>query len=270
MKPLLTLLSLIVSTAATAQAVSVNFTGASDFSNNFRLAPSGSGNQISQSGSLLNVTGNNTGTPALIYVYDTTPGDSSAGTQSSFAVGIGQTITASFDIGNISATGAGSSLGFYFASPSNEAGAVNFMALLNIDGSGTSERARFGRGATLSATNPNGTLGAGTPEYGDGGMSLLDSAFRTVTASYAVNSASSVTLSLQSGSFSSTATYSSITALTNVVVGFRVSPTAAVPLTSFQLDNFNVTAPIPEPSSFAALAGLAMLGISATRRRARR
>jgi hypothetical protein len=267
MKYKLATIGLALCTAAGAQSVSIGFSNAGEFAANFRQSPTSTGNTISQTGSFLTVTGNNVGTPAIVYIYDSTPSDTTTGTQSTFTLGTGQSMSASFDIANISSTGTASSIGFYFFNPASPASTVNFGALLNINGSGSNEQFRFMSGANLT-TNPNGSLANGTPTLADGGLSLSDSTFRTITASYQYNSPTSVTLSLSAGSANSTITYTSISALSTVSVGFRVSPTPHASLTTMQLDNFTVSA-VPEPSSFAAIAGLGALGAFAMRRRAR-
>jgi hypothetical protein len=264
--PLALLSALLCGTVATAQNVSVDFSGGTDFANNFRLIPI-SGHTIAQTGSFLTVTSNNVGTPAVVYVYDTTPASNAV--QNTFSVGVGQSLSASLDFANISANGAATSIGFYFLNPTAEASTVNFMALININSSGGSEQFRFASGAALTSNQANGTLINGSPSLQEAGYGIQDPIFRTITATYTYNSATSVTLTLTAGSVVSTTTYNSITALDNVAVGFRVSPIAGVPASTLQLDNFAITAPVPEPSSYAALAGLGILGFAATRRRCR-
>jgi hypothetical protein len=251
---------------ASAQAVVVDFSGASDFANNFRLLPFSSGHTIAQTGSVLTVTGNNVNTTAVAYIYDTTPADATPGTQNSFSLQVGESISVSLDIGNISANNAGSSIGFYFASPTAPGSPGNFLALMNINNSGANEQFRFANNATLSNSSPNGSaFSAGSPSLADTGVTLSDPIFRTVTATYLLNSATSVTMTLASGAITSSVTFNSVTAFSDVAVAFRMSPVAGTPRRTMEIDNFDVTV-IPEPSTYALLAGAAGLGLALRRR----
>ena len=252
--------------AGSAHAVLVDFASGTDFANNFRLAPTQSGHTIAQTGEFLTVTSNNAATTAVAYVYDTTPANNTV--QNTFSLTEGQSISVSLDFANLSANSAGGSIGFYFLNPTAESSAVNFMALININSGGPNELFRFASGSGLTSTLANGSLSNGSPNSVESGLTVSDTTFRTITATYTYNSASSISMSLVAGSVTSTRTYTSVTALSNVAIAFRVAPITGIPARTVQIDNFTIVAPsaIPEPSTYAALAGLAMLGFAASRR----
>lgn len=262
-RSVLLLASLLV--CASAQAFVVDFSGASDLANNFRKANTASSHTLVQSGTALNVTSHTGATTALVYVYDTTPADATGATQNKFSLNVGDSISVSMDIGNISSLGAGTSLGFYFANPNAQTSAVNYYGIVSVNNQVANEQFRFGSGAALNSTQTNGTLVAGTPQFADGGLTVSDPVFRTVKVTYQLTSLNSITMTSQAGSATSSITYSGITPLNEVAVAFRISPSVGATVRTMQLDNFEVTV-VPEPSTYAALAGVLGLGAALFRR----
>ncbi len=242
----LVLLSLAGAMVSAAQAVVVDFSNPNDLADNFRSYANSSGVSVSQgNNTFVTVTGQTVATAPNILIYDTTPLDTTS--YNTFALNVGQTLSLSVNVASI--TAAQTSLGFYFFNSSQALTAfAHSTALMNFDANvSNEERARFG---TYQAITGIGT-GAGTPEFGNGGISLNDPTFRTVTATYTRNSAQLTTLTLTAGSFTSTFTDNNFASFSNVGVAIRLFPNTGNPANSFQFDEF--VAVVPEPSTWALL-----------------
>ncbi|HSI09360.1 MAG TPA: PEP-CTERM sorting domain-containing protein [Rariglobus sp.] len=254
------LFSLAASTSLTAYGqVSLDFETAGQVSDNFRNIGTTvtSNTQSSNAGAndylIHNVT-DGAGSEAVL-LYDTTPGDTTLGTQSTFSVG--SSLNVSFDF---RASTAGSSIGIIFADPTNAANYV--LALFSVDNGGitTSDLLRFFKDGT-SAGNQSGSTTTASSGINAG------SSFGHFSATLSVVG-TTPTISLTVGSQTASRTFpAGDYDWTNTTVALRLYDAGAGnPNTDVWVDNFTIGA-IPEPSTYAVVSGAAVLGLALWRRR---
>ena len=196
---------------------------------------------------------NSTGNTSNALLIDTT--SSGSGTRGQFtntSLAIGESITLSFDF-RITNTAANNNAGLRFGlSTSSNTYALTF-------GTGTTVGAGIAQFAVNTVNGPNtGYTATGTP------FAINDTASHTFA--FTLTRTSSTSLSFL-GSVDSN-TVSSVTSnsisdfiFNNIIVGQNAS------LNDFNIDNVLVTVgAIPEPSTYAVLAGLAALGLVACKR----
>lgn len=192
---------------------------------------------------------------AAILLYDSTPGDITSGTHSTFATN--QALSVSFQF---SATAATSSVGVVFSSPT--ATNNNLLALFNVDATSSTDTFRFFRdGADMSAT-------AGTPVGTTTSVSTgvnVGSPLTSLTATLsAAGSSPTLTLTVGSQTITQNLAANDID-WSNTIVLIRLYD-ASASTTPIHVDNLSIGA-IPEPSTFALAGGLAALALAACRRR---
>ena len=254
------LFSLAASASVTAYAqVSLDFETAGQVTGNFRNIGTTvtSNTQSSNAGAndylIHNVT-DSAGSEAVL-VYDTTPGDTTVGTQSTFSVS--SPLNVNFDF---RATTAGSSIGIIFADPTNSANYV--LALFNIDNGGvtTSDLLRFFKDGTAAGNQSGSTTTAST------GINA-GSSFGNFSATLSVVG-TTPTISLTVGSQTASRTFpAGDYDWGNTTVSLRLYDAgAANPNTDIWVDNFTISS-VPEPSTYAAIFGAAILGVALMRRR---
>lgn len=180
---------------------------------------------------------------------------------SSFTVSSTASLTVSADV---SFNTGNNSFGIYIVNASNEA--QGYLAIFNVNASGANDQIRFASNAAPS-TSGAGTLGAGSfANNADVGIAA-NSLFSNISLTYGINESNNPVLTLTAGSQTSSISLTSITSpFTNVEIGFRFGSSAG----TVAMDNLVIStaSAVPEPSSFAALAGIAALGVCFTRRRA--
>jgi hypothetical protein len=151
------------------------------------------------------------GTSNFTFVIDTTPAD--ANEKTVFTVSQGNPVTFSADLRFSTAT---SSFGVYFVDPANEAN--GYLALLNIDQTGTNELIRF-----ASNGIPN-TGGAGTLVTGGTGDAMALNQFANAFFTYDIDANNHPVLSVSFGSLTGSVTFDTITTpLTSVELAIRDS-----------------------------------------------
>jgi len=260
--------SLMLSAAAfasmTANAqVSLDFETAGQVSGNFRnLGPATSSNIQSS-----NVAANNylihniadSSFSAAALLYDTTPSDTTAGTQSTFSTA--SPLTVSFDF---RATTANSSVGIIFADATNAGNHV--LALFNVDNSGTTDLFRFFKDGTVTTTAVDAGTQSGSNNTASTGVDV-GSAFGNYSVTLSV-AGTTPTLAVTVGTQTFSRTFAAGDfdwASTTVVLRlFDAGNTSSTP--NIWVDNFTIGA-IPEPSTYAAVSGAAVLGLALWRRR---
>jgi len=251
--------------AAFAQSASLDFETAGQFTGNFRGVSllGGSAAQSSNGASNDFVKHDRTTSTdkGVAYVYDTTPGDATIGTQSTFVAT--SPLTASFDL---YAAPALSSFGIILADASNASN--NIMAQFVVNFSGATDSFRFFRDGTVSGAD----LTAGTQV---GTTSNLATSIGTGTA-FTTGGGFSValtfvgdtpTLSLTAGGETVSQSFSSTDInWTNTTVILRLYDSGAGTGSGVGIDNF-VISTIPEPSGMAAIFSSLAFGFCAFRRR---
>jgi hypothetical protein len=264
--PLRSLVLALVSFASvTAYAqVSLDFETAGQVSGNFRnLGPvitsnTQSSNGVSNDYLIHNVPDSSGSAAALL--YDTTPGDTTVGTQSTFSVS--SPLTVSFDF---RASTANSSVGIIFAD-SNDA-SNNVLALFNIDNSGTTDLFRFFKDGSVTTTSVTGGLQSGSNQAVSTGVDVGSTLGRySVTLSVA---GTVPTLAVTVGSQTFSNTFGGLTDYDwgNTTVILRLFDAGGANVnTDIWVDNLTIGA-IPEPSTYAAIFGAVVLGLALARRR---
>jgi len=207
-----------------------------------------------------NKTGSSS-TPA--FLYDSTPADTTSATDSVFSTA--GDITVSLDFRAAAAT---SSIGIYFADPSNYNN--NLLCLFTLDASSTTDTFRAWRDGTVAAGSASpGTQVGSTANFATSVASAGSPTFTSLAFKLSV-SGSTPTLSLTSGSQTSSQVFSSgdFDFLgSNAVVMVRMNDGNINSTSAFDFDNFQIQA-VPEPSAWLLLsAGLALLVILERRRR---
>jgi hypothetical protein len=242
-------------------ALITDFSSPTAFADNFRSVLDDGNTTTLQNGNFVsNIAVNPSASGgAEIFVYDTTPGDSTTGTQSTFS---GSSII-SFDI---RAAQANSSFAILIINPADEAGAVHQYALFNFDNSTPGgDRIRIGSGAQIIGGSGIGNVAL---DISEDTPVTVGTAFNTATLTYSqgLNNAAVITFSI--GAFTRTATLANNSYLANFEVGVRAFDAVNTTEGGVDFTNFNVSQ-VPEPSSLALL-GLGTLGVLARRSRAGR
>jgi hypothetical protein len=263
-KSLLVCAGLVLGSTAALRAdpVFLDFETAGQFANNFRTMVNNGSTVLSQtSNGVANDFFTSFGGSNAALVYDA---NGTASGTSSFAVSKTQSLTVSLDA---SFTTTGNSLGIYIINKNNESqGYLAFFSVNNGTGTGSDR--------ILYSSNPNGpsTAGASGIVVGTSGFAnnadtgfSPNSGFGNISLTYSINENDNPVLTMTAGSQSSSIAFTSITTpFTDVEVGFRFSSGSG----TIGIDNFSIsTASIPEPSTYAALFGAAVLGLAVTRRR---
>jgi hypothetical protein len=246
-------------------AVDIDFSGSTDFADNFRQTMTGTttGTSTQNVGGYVSTNATTGLTDNDIRLFDATAADG-ATTKSIFS----GPATISF---SIRTSVAASSFGIFIVNPASESSGVHFLSLFNWDATGANDRIRIFSGNTITTT----TVGA--TAYDSGSTSTVNSgadaggAFSTLTLTYSQGANNSAVLNLSIGTMSSgNVTLASGSYLSNYEIGFRPYDSSTAGNTSTDFDNFHVSAdPVPEPSSLS-LCGLATAGFLLRRRRARR
>jgi hypothetical protein len=210
-----------------ACAFSLDFETTGQFTNNFRTltglpvqTTNGAGNDFVHMG---------TGTGSSIY-----DANGAAAGISTFNVSQSSSLTIS---GVLAFNANGNSFGIHIVNPSNEA--TGYLALFNVNYSGSSDQFRFSTDANPTSASAGATLANGSfDNLSDVGVSN-DAVFKPFSLVYSLNSSDNPVFSWTVGSQTSTATYA-ITGLSNVEVGIRMFSTNSV-----RMDNFSI---VPEPA----------------------
>ncbi|CAM2815436.1 PEP-CTERM sorting domain-containing protein [Rariglobus hedericola] len=242
-----------------ADSVPLDFETANQFTNSFRVLSAGGATLTQTSNGGANDYMQSANGSGSSYVYDAN--GASAGI-SSFTVSQSTSLTISADV---SFTVSNNSFGIYIINAADES--QGYLAIFNVNFSSTSDQIRFSNNAVPT------TAGAGSPlnngsfaNNADTGIGLLG-AFNNISLTYSINGSNAPVLTMTAGSQTSSITLSG-TAFTDVEVGFRMSSTASGIV---GMDNLNIaTSAVPEPSTYAALAGIAVLGLATLRRRGNR
>ncbi|NJL70290.1 MAG: PEP-CTERM sorting domain-containing protein [Candidatus Competibacteraceae bacterium] len=189
-----------------------------------------------------------------LLLFDTTPADTTAGTDNTFAGPL--TITL-----DISAVQADSSIGIMFLDGTNT---NNLLALFNLDTTGTSDRIRFFRDGIATAVSAGTQIG--TTANGGSGLNISGTdpfTFGTMTVTYTPGTSNDTLLSLTVGTLSHSVSILNTDRIDTPRIGVRLfDPSSAAG--SVKFDNFSI---VPEPSTVALL--LCGLGALAALRRRR-
>jgi hypothetical protein len=240
--------------AATTVHANLDFE-TSQYPNNFRV--------LNANGATLSQTANGAGNDFMRSVngsgssvlYDANGSTSGI---SSFSVSATQSLTVSADV---NFTVSNNSFGVYIVNAANEA--QGYLAIFNVNFSGTNDQLRFASNA-VPTTSGAGTLVAGSyPNNADSGIGLT--AFGNISLTYSINELNNPVLTMTAGTQTSSIAFSSIsTPFTEVEIGFRFGSSSG----TIGMDNLTIsTTSIPEPSTYAALAGVIAIGACIVRRR---
>lgn len=243
------------SVAAYADTTPLDFETAGQFSGSFRTLNAGGATLTQTLNGVANDYMQSSGGSGASLVFDA---NGSTTGISSFTVSQSAPLTISADV---SFTVSNNSFGIYIINAADES--QGYLAIFNVNFSSTSDQIRFSNNA-VPTTAGAGTLGNGSfANNADTGIGLLG-AFNNISLTYSINGSNAPVLTMTAGSQTSSITLSGI-AFTEVEVGFRMSSTASGIV---GMDNLNiVTSAVPEPSTYAALAGIAVLGLATLRRR---
>ena len=261
----LRLLSLLVLGAAGTGFAQVNldFETAGQLSANFRNLGTGTSSLTQSSNGAANdfVSVNNTNATqfsfgALGLLYDTTPADTTAGTQSAFTTTSPLTVSVDFR-----AAVASTSIGVYFADANNTSN--NVLALFNVDTSGNNDQLRFFRDGVVTS--------AGTQVGSSSNVSTgvnVGSPFSNLSATLSVvGTTPSISFTVGTQTVTSAFLAGHIDWSSTVVI-LRLFDNDSAAGTSLDIDNFSVSS-IPEPGTCALFFGGAALAMFALRRRKR-
>jgi len=186
----------------------------------------------------------------VVVAYDT---DGAGAGTTLYPVTLGTTLSASADV-RFSHPG---SFGIYFSAVG---GGTTYLALLNPT-AGNDQFRIFSNGVMSTGAAGDQTLSNNTTNP----VNLND--FTNISATYQVLSSTSIRISMTAGGQTFSHDYNGTSLPAQVEIAFRTyNPDASDPSPIADIDNFVVTDPIPEPS-VAGLAGLAVLGLAARRRR---
>jgi hypothetical protein len=264
--PLRSLVLALVSFASvTAYAqVSLDFETTGQFSDNFRNLGGASTNSQSsnaEANDYLIHDISNGSSNAAAFLYDTTPGDTTSGTQSTFSVS--SPLTVSFDF---RATTAGSSIGVIFADSTNASNHV--LALFNIDngGSTSGDLFRFWKDGTVNTSGVGTGTQSGTNITASTGIDV-GSTFGSYSATLSVvGTTPTLALTVGSQSFSRTFVAGDFDWANTTVILRLFDAGTGSSASDIWVDNFTISS-VPEPSTYAAIFGVAVLGLALSRRR---
>ncbi|MDF3057237.1 MAG: hypothetical protein K0R17_1452 [Rariglobus sp.] len=252
---------------AYSQSASFDFETAGQFGSNFRGVSLLGGTAAQTSNDVANdfvVHDRQTATSSgVAYLYDTTPGDSSSGTNSVFSTTLN--LTAGFDFYTATAN---SSLAIIFADSTNLSN--NVMALLTISNTGTAvDQLRFFKDGTVNTSS----LTAGTQVGSNLSQDVGIHTGTTFTSGNGYSATLSVsgttpTIALTAGGLSTSQAFSAGDMnWTSTVVMLRLFDPASSASAGIGIDNFYITQ-IPEPSNMAMVSAL-FVGMSVIARRRR-
>lgn len=257
--------------ASEARAVTFDFNSSGQFASNFEAYNVSNASLAQSDGRVTLTTG---GAQTASFIYDSN--GSAPGGITNFLPGAGNSVVVEFDF---SANVNNSGFGVFFGGTRTSEN----LALFNINNSGsTNDQLRIFSVQNWNATTPaslgtttspaaslvtgTGTNGWTTSPstasvYYHAKFTMTYTSSTTADISYVIsdpaNSLSSISVSALNFAVSSTANE----------IGFRMGSGNSASILS--IDNISIitTSPIPEPSAFAALAGIATLGFAASRRR---
>lgn len=281
-------------TVASGATILLDFETPNQFTDNFRVIHTHSGSGTIDygltSGSAIKSgttattnwlgigNGNNTSN-ILIAAYDTTPLNSSDAAQT-----FGSSFTVSFNVSSPS----GGTFGFYLFDPTSSNNGNNLWATFEIDASAGHERIRFGRDASMTPTSTSLSNGYTAGVTGVGGSFSSSYYQSTGSASAAVttdNSSPFVFYKLTLEYTGDTLSFGYITYVNDVatqvswaqlaipeedrIADAAVALYALRPYTGqVKIDDFSITT-VPEPSSYALMAGALVGGLVLYRRKRR-
>lgn len=240
-----------------ADSVPLDFETANQFTNSFRVLNANGATLTQTSNGVANDYMQSANGSGSALVFDAN--GSTAGI-SSFTVSQASSLTISADVSfNVSSN----SFGIYIINAANET--EGYLAIFNVNNSGTNDQIRYANGVVNPSTSAAGTPVVGTSGFAnnaDTGINL-GGVFGNISLTYSINGSNAPVLTMTAGSQTSSYTIAG-TAFTEVEVGFRFGSGSGI----VAMDNLNiVTSAVPEPSAYAALAGIAVLGLAASRRR---
>lgn len=262
LRSLLFPLAALASVTAHAQ-ISLDFETAGQLSDNFRnLGQTNTLNTQSANGAANDYITHNVpdaSVNAAALLYDTTPGDTTSGTQTTFSVS--SPLTVSFDFRS---TTANSSIGIIFADPTNASN--NMLALFNIDNSGSTDLFRFFKDGTVTTAGVTAGTQSGSSQTGSSGIDI-GSAFGHFSVTLTVvGTTPTLELTVGSQTFSRTSVSGDFDWANTTVILRLFDAGGSTANTNVDVDNFAINA-IPEPSTYAAISGAAVLGLAFLRRR---
>lgn len=237
--------------------VSLDFDTPGQFSNNFRFTYDSPLATTVQTSNYVSTTATAFASQAEVFVYDTTPSDSS--TKNTFGSSQGITISAGIRAGT-----AASSFGFVIINPANEAGTVQQLALFNWDISGVNDQLRIFTGSQIVGGSTAGSVAAATT--GDSGASVGASSFTPISLTYRPDTVdpTRAVFNLTVGTLSTgNITLAAGTYMPNFEVGIRSFDGGTGP-GSTDFDNFTISQ-VPEPS-ICVLFGVGLSAIFVLRR----
>lgn len=247
--------------APEARAVTVDFDVSTDYTQNFQRTwlDTGSSGASGYNAGQQAFVHTSTASGSTIFVYDTTPDGTITNTFTD--------VTVSFDF---SAATSGASFGVFFGGSGR---GTNNLAIFNINVSGSNDTLRFFTGGSLGSSAPGTQLGTTTTLTG-GGWTTSKTYKATLEVDYVTASTANVTFTISdpytvSGALSSFSMTASGIAMASggSEIAFRSGFTGSGSGSNV-IDNISITTTaVPEPSSFAAFGGLAVLGFAALRRR---
>jgi hypothetical protein len=264
LRSLLFPLAAFVLVTAHAQ-VSLDFETPGQLTDNFRnLGPSNTINTQSANGAANDYITHNVpdaSVTAAALLYDTTPGDTGTGTQTTFSVS--SPLTVSFDFRS---TTANSSIGIIFADPANASN--NMLALFNIDNSGGTDLFRFFKDGTVTTAGVTAGTQSGTNQTASTGVDI-GSAFGHFSVTLTVvGTTPTLELTVGSQTFSRTSVSGDFDWANTTVILRLFDAGGSTANTNVDVDNFTINA-IPEPSTYAAVFGTSVLGLALFRRRSK-
>jgi hypothetical protein len=243
--------------------VSLDFETAGQVSGNFRnLGPATNSNTQSSNSAANDYLIHNiadSSFSAAVLLYDTTPGDTTNGTQSTFS--LSSPLAVSFDF---RATTANSSVGIIFADSTNAGNHV--LALFNVDSSGTTDLFRFFKDGTVTTASVDSGVQSGTNQSVSTGVDVGSSFGNYSVTLSVVGTTPTLAVTVGNQTFSRTFAAGDFD-WANTTVALRLfdaGNTSSTP--NIWVDNFTISS-IPEPSTYAAISGAAVLGLAFLRRR---
>ncbi len=247
-------LSIGAMAAGTNAAVNLDFETEGQFSSNFRLledegttgsgAPTATQSDNGIANDYLRITGGSGGS-RYTTVYDTTPANATV--RDTFAAGVTIELDARL-------SRSGQSIGIYLIDGDAAAENSAYLALFNVDQSGSNDLIRFSSNANPSSSTSTNTGTLTGDISGNSGYNNSATDFVHLTLTYNIDDQNRPVLDLRVGDddFGGSITFETA-AFSTVGIGFRASTSGQFTL---DLDNIRIT-PVPEPASIALLAGAA-------------
>lgn len=234
--------------AETVSLAYVDFETAGQVTGNFRVANTNFATFGQTSNGAANDFMTVSGTASATVVYDA---NGAAAGVSTFNVSQSHPLTVSADVSFPANT---TSFGIYIINNADPTQA--YLALFNLDSG--NDRIRFSSNATPNNSGA-GSLSTGTVP--DAGFTF--GTLTNISLTYSINASNNPVLTMTAGSQSNSIAFTAInTPFTDVQVGFRITSNAG----TVGIDNLSIST-IPEPSTFAVVAGVVAVGAVATRRR---